>query len=125
MQLSDVVMVYFVIAAVMVGGGAIDLGDAGIVTYFIEEDDTGGFEGASNPADQIDETGGAITTVVSLAVGGIVLVWQLILALLNFMFWPIATLTQNNAPPMAVLLLGGGFTAAFYMAVASTVMRSS
>lgn len=125
MQLSDVVLVYFVIGAVMVGGGAIDIGQAGIVNFFVEETGDGEIEATGQATDQIDETGGAISTVVSLAVGAIVLVWQLAIGLFTFIHWPIVALTQNNAPPMVVLLLGGSFTAAFYMAVIGTVWRSA
>jgi hypothetical protein len=126
MQLSDVVLIYFVIGAVMVGGGAVDIGQAGIVGFFVEQDDTTGeIEATGNATNQIDKTDNAITTVVSLAVGAAVLVWNLALGLFAFIHWPIVTLTQNNAPPMAVLLLGGSFTAAFYMAVIGTVWRSA
>lgn len=125
MQLSDVVIVYFVIGAVMVGGGALALGDAGVVNFIIAEDDQGNIEPADNAANQISQTGGAITTVVSLAVGAIVLVWELALGLFNFLNWPITMLYQNNAPPMAIILLGGSFTLAFYMAVIGLVWRSA
>lgn len=125
MQLSDVVVVYFVIGAVMVGGGQLDLADAGVTSFFVEEDDQGDLQPAGNASSQVDDTGGAISTVVSLAVGGIVLVWELALGLFNFLHWPILTLQQANAPPMAVLLLGGSFTASFYLAIIGLVWRSA
>lgn len=131
MQLSDVVMVYFVIGAVMVGGGAVTLGGeagsgAGIAGFFVQHNDTtGNLEPAGNASSQISQTGGAISTVVSLAVGAIVLVWELALGLFNFLHWPLFVLIQANAPPMAVLTIGGGFTAAFYMAVIGLVWRAA
>lgn len=125
MQLSDVVLIYFVIGAVMVGGGAVDIGQAGIVNFFVEEDHTGEIQATGNATNQIDNTGGAISTVVSLAVGAALLVWNMATGLFGFIHWPIFALTQNNAPPMAVLLFGGSFTAAFYMAVIGTVWRSA
>lgn len=123
-------MVYFVIGAVMVGGGAVALGGdgagAGVAGFFVEQNQTtGDLQPSENAASQIDETGGAISTVVSLAAGAIVLVWELALGLFNFLHWPILVLLQVNAPPMAVLLIGGGFTAAFYMAIIGLVWRSA
>jgi hypothetical protein len=125
MQLSDVVLIYFVIGAVMVGGGAVDVGQAGIVNFFVEEDDGGNIEATGNATNQIDKTGGSISTVVSLAVGVALLVWNMATGLFAFIHWPLVALTQANAPPMAVLLFGGSFTAAFYMAVIGTVWRSA
>jgi len=130
MQLSDVVLVYFVIGAVMVGGGAVDLGGtggqgAGIVGFFVEEDASGDLQPSNETTSQIDNTGGAISTVVNLAVGAALLVWNLASGLFNFINWPILVLLQHNAPPMAVLLIGGSFTAAFYMAVIGLLWRSA
>lgn len=130
MQLSDVVLVYFVIGAVMTGGGAVDLGASGgegpgIVGFFVQEDAEGNLEPANETTSNIDDAGGAISTIVNLAVGGIVLVWNLVTGLFTFINWPIFALTQANAPPMAVLLLGGSFTSAFYMAVIGLLWRAS
>jgi len=130
MQLSDVILVYFVIGAVMVGGGAVDLGasggqGAGIAGFFVEEGDSGEIQPGQNATSNLDEAGGAISSIVNLAVGAIVLVWNLASSLFNFINWPILVLWQNNAPPMAVLLLGGSFTAAFYMSVVGLLWRAS
>lgn len=130
MQLSDVILVYFVIGAVMVGGGAVDVGASGgqgpgIVGFFVEEDADGEIQPGQNATGNIDDAGGAISSIVNLAVGAIVLVWNLASSLFSFINWPILVLWQNNAPPMATLLLGGSFTAAFYMAVIGLLWRSS
>lgn len=125
MELSEVVMIYFVIGAVMVGGGAIQLTDAGMASFFIQEDANGDLEPTNTTTNELEETDDAISTVVSLTVGGIVLVWDLALGLFNFLNWPVVTLQQANAPPMAVLLLGGGFTSAFYMAIIGLVWRAT
>lgn len=130
MQISDVVLIYFVIGAVMVGGGAVDLGGtggegAGIVGFFVQEDAEGDIQAEQNTTENLDNTDSAISTVVNLTVGAALLVWNLAIGLFTFIHWPIAVLTQNNAPPMAVLLLGGGFTAAFYMGVIGLLWRSA
>lgn len=130
MQLSDVVLIYFVIGAVMVGAGTVSLGatggdGAGIVGFFVEQNDQGEVEATGNATSQIDKTGGAISTIVSLAVGAALLVWNLANGLFGFIHWPILALTQANAPPMAVILLGGSFTVAFYMAVIGLIWRSA
>lgn len=123
--MSDVVMVYFVIGAVMVGGGALEVGNAGIADFFVSEGDNGTLQPAQNTTEQIQNTGGAISTVVSLAVGGILLVWSFVQGLFTYLNWPIFVLLQHNAPPMAVLLLGGSFTAAFYLAIAGLLWRAT
>lgn len=125
MQLSDVVIIYFVVGVVMVGGGAMDLDEAGIATFFIEEGSSGEVQPTGQAASEVDETGGSITTVVSLAVGAVVLVWQLALSLFNFLHWPILTLSQHDAPPIAIMLIGGGFTAAFYLAIIGILWRAA
>lgn len=130
MQLSDVVLIYFVIGAVMAGAGHVDIGasggqGAGIAGFFVEEDGNGDLQPRQNTSDNLDKSGGAIASIVSLAVGAIVLVWNLASSLFTFINWPIFVLLQKNAPPMAVLVLGGSFTAAFYMAVIGLVWRAS
>lgn len=125
MQLSDVVLVYFVIGGVMVGAGALDLGQAGLVNFILQEDDSGDLETTNNATNQIGQTGGAISTVVSLAVGGALLVWNFLQSLFAYLNWPIIVLIQQNAPPMAILLLGGSFTLSFYMAIAGILWRAT
>lgn len=123
--MSDVVIVYFVVGVIMVGGGALDLSDAGIANFFVEEEDDGEFTGGTDPSGQIDDTDSAVQTVVSLAVGGALLVWNFIKGLFVYLFWPLVTLYQVGAPPMATLLIGGGFTTAFYLGIAGMLWRAT
>lgn len=124
MRLSEIVVIYFVIGSVMVGGGALDFSEAGIATEFVDQE-SDGFSFNSSISQEIADTGGAIDTVVTLTVGGISLIWDLMKILFGFIHWPIVALSSNNAPPMAVLLLGGSMTAAFYMAIGGLVWRAT
>jgi hypothetical protein len=122
---NNVVIMYIVIGVVMVFGGALALTDAGPVTYFIETGTGAEIQPASSPFNVIDKQTDIAQTVVNLAVGGIVLVIGLADALLNFLNWPIFTLTQANAPPAAVAIMGVPMTAGFYLSVIGLFWRST
>lgn len=123
MRSSSIVMSYLIIGVVVFGGGVIQWGDAGVVTYFAAADG-GTFAPAGTALSQLETAGGSLETVVGLAVGMVLVVWNLLINLLAFFHWPIIALNDMNAPPLAVLLLGGGYVGAFYMSVLRTLRLS-
>lgn len=113
MRFSSVVMAYFIIGAVMWGGGVIGWGDTGVAGVLIEDPESGDVN--EETAEEIEQLGGPIEQLLdSVAGGGLVAVWIFLKNLIGFMFWPIDTLYRVNAPIEAVVLLGGGVTMAFY-----------
>lgn len=124
MQFRDVIMAYFVIGAVMFGGGAISWDNVGAASMFVDNDN-GNIGGSEESASNLGGIGGAIQSAVNMFLGGLIIAWNLIIGLLAFLHWPITVLDSNNAPPTITILLGGGFTAAFYMSLIGVVIRSS
>jgi len=108
----------------MFGGGAISYEDAGVAGFFVDVDD-----GSVGPSDstqnELEGLGGAISQLVGEFIGAVQLVYNLIVGLLGFLNWPILVLSSANAPPMAVLLVGGTFSAAFYLSVIRLIQSSA
>lgn len=125
MDYSNIILAYFVIGVVMFGGGAINYQNAGVATFFVDQQASGGFGPAQESQQDIESIGGAITDLIGQAFGAIALVYNLILGLLIYLHWPVFVLSSNNAPPMATVLLGGSFTVAFYMSVVRLVTASA
>jgi len=124
MRFTRMILAYFVIGSVMFGGGAISFEEAGVAGFFV--DDLGdGFGPSENSQNQLSGVGNAIGQLVGEFLGAIQLVWNLIVGLLGFLNWPIIVLMSNNAPPMAVLLIGGTFSAAFYLGVIRLIQSSA
>jgi len=116
---SDVLLGYFVIGAVMWGGGAISFDDAGVVGAVVDDD--GGLSVDDGLGNELSEQSGIIRSLASLAVGSLVFVINLISIFFTYLNWPIWVLVTNNAPPVITVLLGGSFTAAFYLSMLSIV----
>ena len=113
-RFANMVLAYFIIGTVMVGGGAIDYEEAGVAQFFIEQDGSA-FTWSSEPGGIIAGIGNTVTQIVGLAVGVVQLVYNLVFRLLTYLNWPVIVLASHNAPPMAVFLIGGSFQVAFYM----------
>lgn len=126
MRFGPIVMTYFVIGAVMWAGGGLAFGQAGVVGVIF--DDVGGSDGVtinSSTSDQIQRTGGPIQeAVASVGGSGLLAVYQLAAGFFGFLFWPITALIVSNAPPRAVVVLGGimtlGFILGFIRLIASS-----
>lgn len=116
-RFSDMIITYLVIGAVMFGGGAVQFDDAGVANWFVERDDSGDVEAASNSSENLDGTGGAIKSVIDMVAGPILLIYNLVVGLFTYLNWPIFVLASNNAPPMMILLLGVPFSAGFYLSI--------
>jgi hypothetical protein len=123
MRFTRVILLYFVLGAVMFGGGAIDYEDAGVAQFFVQHD-RGSFAPSEQTNNELEGLGGAISQLVGEFIGGVQLVFNLAVGLFGFLNWPLVVLLGVSAPPMAVLLIGGTFTASFYLSVI-TLMRSS
>lgn len=121
--LRNIVLIYFVLGAVMFGGGAITFDNSGVTQFFIEQEPTGVAPG-DQPNDKLSGLAGAITSLVGEFGGGTVLIWNLVVGLFGFMNWPIVVLLENHAPPSVIILLGGSLTASFYLAVVGLVKTS-
>jgi len=115
-RFSSIILAYFVIGAIMFGGGAISYEESGVASFFVEQDG-GQFGPAQNAEEELGGIGTAISNLVGQFIGGIQLVYNLVVGLLGFINWPLIVLSQNNAPPIATLLIGGSFTVAFYGSV--------
>lgn len=117
MRSSSIIMSYFVIGVVMLGGGELNLDQLGPIGFFADVGSDGGVSTAGNLLANINDAGGSLEAVATVFTGTILLIWQLVSGILAFIHWPILVLNAHNAPPIAVLLLGGGFVGAFYMSV--------
>jgi len=123
-RFSTIVLAYFVIGAVMIGGGAVAFDDAGVAQFFVD-DGPNGIAPNSDTVQNLDGIGGALQSIVDQFAGPIVLIWNLVVGLLTYLNWPVVVLATNGAPPMATLLLGGSLTVAFYGSVIRLVRTSA
>lgn len=124
MRFGQIILAYFVVGAVMFGGGAIAFDEAGVAQFFVDQDgDT--IETSDEASGALSNLGNAIGQLVNVALGAIQLIYNLVVGLLGFMNWPVLVLMSNNAPPMAVLLIGGTFQVAFYASVVRLVRVSA
>lgn len=121
---SHVVLIYFVLGAVMFGGGAVTFDNSGVTQFFITQDSQG-VSPADEPEQQLSGVSGVITNLVGAFGGPAILVWNLFVGLLTWMHWPLVVLIENAAPPRVSVLLGGTPVVAFYMAVIRLVKSSA
>lgn len=131
MRFRQIILAYFVIGAVMYGGGAIAWEDSGLASWFVSTD--GGTvevqgqtsENVEDPFSNLDAAGRSIAGVIATFGGPVLVVWNLIVGITGFLHWPVLVLATNNAPPSVTILLGGGFVVAFYMSLVGLVMSGS
>lgn len=120
---SNILVAYFLIGSVMVGGGAIDFQESGVTGFFIDETAQGGFTTSENATQNFQEADNIVEKVIKQLTGTVALVWSLIQSVLTFINWPVAVLNSVNAPPIAVVGLGGSLTAAFYISAVGIIGR--
>lgn len=114
MNLGELVLAYFVIGAVMFGGGAIDFDEAGITKLMISNE--GGEVGI---ADSFIAQWKSITTSPTIfeSIGGaMIMIWDLLVLFLGGAFWPVLVMASNDSPTTVTVLLGGSFAMAFVVA---------
>jgi hypothetical protein len=119
-QFSQILVTYFVIGAVMWGGGAIAWGETGLVGQFIE--DPGGpnsqVEANQQTGDQLARSGGPIQEAAqSVGGSGLLAVWNIVAGIIGFAFWPVGVLVSVDAPPRLIVLAGGSMSTAFVAGV--------
>lgn len=124
MRLQHIVLAYFLIGATLWGGGVLAYDESGMAQFFVSVDD-GVVEGNQGRAGNISESGGPIQEAAQGVTGGIVAVWNLLVSIAGFLFWPISTLMSVAAPTEVVVLLGGAPTVAFYGALFRVFRQSA
>jgi len=124
MQWTNIVFAYFVIGAVMWGGGAIAWGDSGVAGLIIEDPQTGDL--STETADNLEGLGGPIREAAATLGGtGLLAVWNIVIKFLSFFFWPIVTLQGAGAPPRIWVMFGGTPTAAFWVTLIRLIRSSA
>jgi hypothetical protein len=124
MQFTRMIVVYFVLGALMFGGGAVTWDDSGPTKYFISQDATG-VSADEQTRQNLGGVAGAITSLVGQVGAPLILVWNLIVGLVSFLNWPIFVLAENSVPPRVTILLGGTLTVMFYGSIARLIRRSA
>lgn len=120
---SNIVIIYFVVGAVMFGGGAVTWDDSGLTKYFIDNED--GVEPADQAEGNLLGVDNALTNLVNTFSGAALLVWNLFAGLVGYIHWPLFVFIDSGAPPRVTILLGGTPTVAFYMAAIRLVTSSA
>lgn len=124
-RFTNIVITYFVIGALLWGGGIIAYEQAGIATQFVESPDTDA-QVNEDTASQLDQLGGPIQEAAGTFEGsGLIAILPFLFGLVNFLTWPISTTLALNAPPQVVVLVGGTPTVAFYGALLRVVRQSA
>lgn len=124
MQFTRIIVLYFVLGALMFGGGAVSWDNSGPTQYFVSQDQTG-VSADSQPREQLGGVAGAITSLLGQFGAPLILVWNLVVGLVSFLNWPIFVLVENSAPPRVTVLLGGALTVMFYGSLVRLVKSSA
>jgi len=129
MQISHIILAYFVIGAVMFGGGAVNFDQAGVANFFLHKDSaTANVQpagGNESPAGRLTGIGGAIPELAALFGGSIIFAWNLFVGLIAYLNWPIILFLSVDAPMSVVMLAGGTPVVMFYMGVLKLVRISA
>jgi len=124
MQFTRLVVLYFVLGAVMFGGGAVTWDDTGPTKYFVSNDAVG-----VSPDDRARQNLGGVAGAISSLVGQfgapLILVWNLVVGLVSFLNWPLFVMMENSVPPRVTVLLGGSLTVMFYGGIVRLVRSSA
>lgn len=122
-RFGHVVMAYFVMGAVMWGGGAIMWGDAGLGAIIVDQPAAGGVN--DQTVQDLEDAGGPIQNALSqVGAGALIAVWNLVVKFFGFLTWPMTVLANGGAPPRVWVLLGGTPTMAFYTGVIRLIRTS-
>lgn len=117
---------YFIIAAVMFGGGVITWNETGAVQYFMGEDPDAAIPtGDESPGGAFDRVMAVIAQATGMFGGVIIMIVALISNLLQFMHWPVIVLSSNDAPLRITVLLGGSLVAMFYMSMIRLILSAA
>lgn len=123
MRFSSIIIAYFLIGAVMWGGGALDWDEAGVAGVFIEDPQSG--EINDETATALNNMGGPITQVVGQTIGGgLIATWNVLVKFIGYVFWPTTAMLSINAP-MKIVVLATVFPVAFVASVLRLVRGSA
>jgi hypothetical protein len=121
-SLTPVLLAYFVMAAVMFGGGLIQAEDAQPLGLAYDEDELE--SGDVEPEqDQYRNTFENFISYITPLVGILVAAINFLVTVVAFINWPIFALSTAGAPLRVIVLLGGTMTAMFYMAAIAFLTR--
>jgi len=123
-RFGSVLLAYFVIGAVMWGGGAIVWDDSGVGGLIIE-DVTNGTQVNEETGAQLEQAGGPIRQAAASFGGPILAIWNFIARFIGYLFWPITVLQVVSAPPRVVVLGGGSLSVLFLGGVLRLIRRSA
>lgn len=126
MRFGELLVAYFLVGAVLWGGGVISWQQSGVGVLVLEQPASGDVEVNQETGESLEQAGGPIQQVGSQFEGtGLVAVWNVIVPFLGYLFWPITVLLAVNAPPRVTATLGGGLSTAFLGAVIKLVRTSA
>jgi hypothetical protein len=125
MRFGVILLVYFVLGAVMWGGGVVDYAETGPVQEFVEPQQNGSVEVNQSTAGQLERTGGVVGQASKSLAGPLLLVWNLVTGFVSYVFWPVTTLQAVNAPPRFIVLAGGALSVGFFVSVVRLLGRVS
>lgn len=123
-RFAAVLLAYFVIGAVMWGGGAIAWSDSGVGGLIIK-DTAGGVDVNENTSEQLERSGGPIREAAAQLGGPILAIWNFVVQFIGYLFWPVTVLQSVNAPPRAIVLAGGAMSVMFLGSVIRLIRRSA
>jgi hypothetical protein len=122
-RFGNVIMVYFIIGAVMWGGGAIVWTETGLNTLIIQDPQSGQVN--ENTSSQLEDAGGPIREAAQSFGGPVLAIWNIVVQFVGYLFWPVATLQSVGAPPRLTVLLGGPPSVAFLGGVIRLIRESA
>lgn len=126
MRFQHVILAYFIVGAVLWGGGVLDWNETGVGTFIIDDPTAHTADATTNSETQgiLGNIGNAIVQAVSSFVGGLMIVWNILSKLIGYFFWPITVMQSVNAPPRMVVVVGGTMSMMF-LAAFIRVLRAS
>lgn len=125
MRFGNILLAYFVIGAIMWGGGLVSWDKAGVGHLIVKNPSNGDVQVNNNTSEQLGKLGGPIQTAVGEFGGGLIAIWSILKSLIGYLFWPIIVLKVVNAPPRVIVLGGGIYVVAFFSAALRLVRRSA
>lgn len=124
-RFSAILLAYFLIGAVMWGGGAIAWDESGVGGLIITDATESDIEVNENTSQQLERSGGPIQEAAQSMGGPILAIWNFVVRFVGYLFWPVTVLQSVNAPTRIVVTLGGSFSVIFLGAVVRLIRRSA
>jgi len=122
-RFGEIIMVYFVIGAMMWGGGAIAWSETGLNNLIIEDPQTA--EVNEETSGELEDAGGPIREAAQTFGGPVLAIWNIVVQFIGYLFWPIVTLQSVGAPPRLTVLLGGAPSVIFLGSVIRLIRNSA